>query len=276
MNVGKAAVVTVGGYFVVSEKRDEDDWTELEVREDVRIGEEVIEVRSVVKVGVNVESVMVDVSGEVGGNVGGVAPVNVGVMIVMGVSESVVGSDKEDGAKGSIVIESRELEANTVPGSVGRVSGVEASVMDCGRVEGSPGVRVIVSGVPVFDGNASVAVGSLVSVIVIVNDRLISKDVDREKNEEDDDEEESVDVCDRNVGSISSSRVENGESTPVRLKGSSVGRAVSGSISSSLMRGVEVPQDGRQRASYMGAVGLAAERLTEQEDPLYSPKPLSS
>lgn len=195
VNVGKATVVTVGGYFVVNRRLEEDDWTELDVREDERIGEEVIEVGSlVVEVGSGV------VMGEVGGNVGGVAPVNVGVMMVMSVSESVEGSAKEDGAEGSIVIESREFEANTlptVPGSVGCVSGVEASGTVSVRVDGSSGVAVIVSGVPVSDGNASVAVGSF--VCVIVNDRLVSVD------EEDVDEEEPVDVCDGNVGNVSSS-----------------------------------------------------------------------
>ena len=173
---------------------------------------------------------MSDESGGVRENVGGgVAPVNVGVM--MSVSVSVEGSGREDGAEGSIVIEPRELEARTLPGSVGRVNGVEASVAVSGREERSTGVRVIVSDVPVPDGSASVAVESVVSVIV--DDKLLSRDVDKE----DVDEEKSVGVCDRNVGKVSSSRVENGESTPVKVRGSSVRRAVSGSISSSLMRG---------------------------------------
>jgi hypothetical protein len=254
----------------VDMKPDEDDSTELDVSEDEIIGEEVIEVgSSVVRVeaGVGVESVIGDVLGEVGGNVGGVAPVNVGVMMVMSVSESVVGSGRELGAEGSIVIESSEFEASTLPGSVGSVGGVEASVMVSGRVEGSPGVRVIVSGVPVVDGNASVAVESLVSVIV--DDRLVSEDVD----EEDVDEEKPVGVWDRNVGNVSSSRVENGESTPVKLRGSSVGRTVSGSGSSSLMGGVEMPQDGRGRATYYGRCGTRSGETNGTRGPSVQPTP---
>lgn len=236
--------------MVVDRKLDEDGLSELEVTEDERIGEEVVEVRPlVVEVGssVGLESVISDESGGVRESVGGgVAPVNVGVIKVVGDPVSVEGSDREDGAEGSIVIEPRELEAGTLPESVGKVNGVEASVAVGGREEGLIGVRVIVSGVPVLDGNASVAVGSVVSVSV--DDRLLSRDEDKE----DVDEEKSVGVCDRYVGSVSSSRVENGEPTPVKLRGSSVRRAVSGSISSSLMGGRRKPQGERRRTTYNG------------------------
>jgi hypothetical protein len=43
----------------------------------------------------------------------------------MSISESVEGSDREDGAEGSIMIEPRELEVRTLLGSVGRVNRVE-------------------------------------------------------------------------------------------------------------------------------------------------------
>jgi hypothetical protein len=68
-----------------------------------------------------------------------------------------------------------------------------------GREEGSTGVRVIVSDIPVLDGNATVAVESVVNVII--NDRLLSRAMDKE----DLDEEKSVGVCNRNVRNISSS-----------------------------------------------------------------------
>lgn len=144
-------------------------------------------------------------------------------------------ADERNEVEGSIVMEESENvldEVEMVLKSVGSgVTNEETSVKVGASDVGSPELGVSVSGVPVLDGNVAV-----VGPPVNVGSGLESKE-GRKKGV---DVGESAGVPDRNVGSSSPSLVENGGSTPVKLKGM---KAESDPLSSSsLMEGVDKPQ----------------------------------
>lgn len=220
---------------VLDTVEEESDDTRLGV-EGVREGEEVVKVESeVIKLEPDVEKSVVNDEPNVVEENGSSEDVDMRV----NESETSVRVCKGNEVDGSIVMDGseNELEVNTVLNdSVGRVNGVEVSVKVGVSDVGSPEVSGSVSSVPVLDGNASVIVGS--SVSVSVGDKLISKDVDRDGI----DVGKSVGVSDRNVGSISPFLVENGGIMPVKVMGGRVRKAVSNPLSWLRMEGVDKPQ----------------------------------
>ena len=218
----------------IVEKELDDNRVEVEsVREgedDVRVGLEVVRLE------LNIEEKSV-VSDELSGVEESEPLEDVGMRV--NESERPVGIDEGNEVEGSIVMEGsgNELEVNRLLNKPdGRVTGVKVSVRmgvgDVGALEVGGGV----SNVPVLDGNAAVIVGSPVSVRV--GDRLIAEGVKGSGV----DIGKPVSVSDRNVGSVSSSLLENGGIMPVKLKGGKVRKAVSNPISSSLIEGVDKPR----------------------------------
>ena len=219
----------------VVEKELDDNRVEVEsVREgeeDVRVGLEVV------KLELSIEEKPVVRDGELSGVEESELPEDVGMRV--NESERPVGIDEGNEVEGSIVMEGSEseLEMNRLLNKLhGRINGVEASVrVGVGDV-GAPEEGGSVTNVPVLEGNAAVIVGSLVSVRV--GDRVISESVEGSGV----DAGKPVGVSDRNVGSVSSSWLENGGIMPVKLKGGSVRKAVTNPVSSSLIEGVDKPR----------------------------------
>lgn len=247
------------------EKELEDNRVEVEsVREgeeDVRVGLEVV------KLELSIEEKPVVSDGELSGVDESEPPEDVGMRV--NESERPVGIDEgNEVAEGSIVMEGseNELEMNKLLNRVhGRIGGVEASVrVGVGDV-GAPEEGGSVTNVPVLEGNAAVIVGSLVSVRV--GDRVISESVEGSGV----DAGKPVGVSDRNVGSVSSSLLENGGIMPVKLNGGRVRKAVTNPVSSSLIEGVDKPR-GRGVGDRRWALRLVRSSSTKRRSSSVQPQ----
>jgi len=244
-------VVTGAGKDVVEEDRGREEIEELLLLDVVEkeLDDSRVEVESVrereeeVRVGLEVVNLELSVeerpvvSDELSGVEESELPEDVGMRV--NESERPVGIDEGNEVEGSIVTEGSEnvLEMNKLLSKLhGRTGGVEVSVrVGVGDV-GTPEKGGSVSNVPVLDGNTAVIVGSLVSVGVggrVTSESVEGSGVDTGK---------PVGVPDRNVGSVSSSWLENGGIMPVKLKGGRVRKTVSNSVSSSLIEGVDKPR----------------------------------